>query len=118
MDLLKKLQNIRDGIKPTVVTTKTIGEVEILPMFMTERLEFMRNASATNQKDFVMLLIAMSLSDKGQRLSDSMDIDEIIAMLDPLGCTDDGISDINTLYEQANSLSKITQKDVEDAQKN
>jgi hypothetical protein len=118
MDFLKRLQSVSDQIKPTTVETKTIGSVELLPLFVSHRSEFHRSNKVEGEREFVLLMIAMSLSEKGKRLVDSLNIDEVISMLNPLGSTKDGLDDIYLLYTEANKLSKITNEDVAEAGKN
>ena len=118
MDFLKRLQSVSDNIKPTIIKTKTIGEVELLPLFVSHRSEFHRSNKKEGEREFVLLMIAMSMCEKGQRLVDTLDIDEIISYLDPLGSSKDGLEDIYLLYTESNKLSKVTNSDVEDAEKN
>lgn len=118
MDFLKRLQSASEKIKPTVIQTETLGEVELLPLFVSHRSEFHRSNKDEGTREFVLLMIAMSLASKGKRLVDSLDIDEVISMLDPLGSTKQGLDDIYLLYTEANKLSKITNTDVEEAEKN
>jgi|GEM_PF-4387675 len=118
MDFLKRLQSIADEVKPVTIETQTIGSVELLPLYVSHRSEFHRGNKKEGSREFVLLMIALSVAENGIRLVDSMDIDEVISMLDPVGKNQAGIEDITLLYDEANKLSKLTVADVEEAEKN
>ena len=114
MDMLKQLQALRDKIKPVEVETKSIGTVQLLPLFMSHRMKFHTNKDI----DMVLLTISLSIAKNGARLVDSMDEIEVMGMLDPLGCTEAGMEDILTLYNKAKEISMLGESEVEDASKN
>lgn len=118
MSLIDKLQSFRKSIEPVEIQTKTLGKVQLLPLFMEERLEFIHQANTADSKNYSLLLVAMCLADKGHRLKDSLGIEEVLGMINPLGATSDGMEDLNDLFAKANEISAVTQADVEDAQKN
>lgn len=118
MDFLKRLQSVSDKIKPTIVKTQTIGDVELLPLFVSHRSEFHRSNKKEGEREFILLMIAMSMAEKGKRLVDSLNTDEVIGLLDPMGSTKEGLEDIYLLYTESNKLSKVSVADVEDAEKN
>ncbi len=117
MSVLKKLQSIRDGVKTVSVDTETMGKVELMTPFASHRFELLKHSKAGN-KNFGLVLIAMCLVENGGRLVDSMDLDEVIQMIDVLGSDEKGQKDIETLFTAANKLSKVLSADIEEAEKN
>lgn len=118
MEFLNKLQKLNEGVKPTKVMTKKLGEVELLPMFVSHRNMFHKVDLKEGDRDFSLMMIALSLADKGKRIVDHIDLDEVIQMLDPLGKDKEGLEDIVLLFTEANKLSKVTVSEVEEAEKN
>lgn len=113
--LLNRLQALRNQVQPVTVATTELGDVQLMPLFASQRMVLMREAAKKGdaQRDVTLLLIALSMSEDGLRLADQFNLDELIAMLDPLP---DATLDL--LWDEANKLSKVTSKDVEDASKN
>ena len=114
MSLLKSLQVLRDGVKPVSVRVDSLNkDVELLPLFVSQRLQLITNSSAEKERAYALLLVALSLYENGKRLSDDMNIDELIGYIDPLPEVD-----MLKLFDAATELSKVSIVDVEDAQKN
>lgn len=118
MNLLSRLQSVRDKLKTKKIKTKTLGEVELMPLFVSQRNKLNSSEVREGSQDFILLFIAMSLAENGVRIIDSIDLEEVIATLDPVGSTKEGLEDIYDLYTEANKLSKVTVADVEEAEKN
>ncbi|MFC4699390.1 hypothetical protein ACFO4O_04355 [Glaciecola siphonariae] len=116
MTLISQLDSIRKKVKTVEVETNKLGKVTLMALFTRHRLEF--HKLSENHRDPILLMVAMSVCENGRRLVDSLDIDEVMDMLDPLGSTAEGLEDIHSLYESANDLSKVTVDDVEEAAKN
>lgn len=114
MELFKKLQAKRDSMKPEKVTLDDLGvDVEILPPLLSHRVEIINMAKGEDSSRLSFLIIAICLSEKGQRQIDALGFEEIFQNLDLLS-----EADFFKLYERCNEISKVTQKDVEDAEKN
>lgn len=104
--------------KKATVETKTIGKVDLLPMKLTSRLHIQSAAAVEGSFEHVLLVIAYSWAEKGVRLSDSMDVNELVSILDDLGMNEQGMEDLNLLFSESNKLSKSSTSDVEEAVKN
>jgi hypothetical protein len=114
MKLLQSLQALRDAVKPVSVPVKSLGKnIELLPLFVSQRIQLITNSKSENERAYALLLVALSLYENGKRLSDDMNIDELIGYIDPLP-----EDDMLKLFDAATELSKVTITDVEDAQKN
>ncbi|MFW8589817.1 hypothetical protein ACOI22_03345 [Glaciecola sp. 2405UD65-10] len=118
MDLVKRLLKHKEKTLSETVNTKTLGKVQLLPLYMSHRSEFHKKDLVEGERNFLLLMIALSAAEDGQRLVDSLSIDEVISMFDVLGQSKDGLEDLYTLYKAANNLSKVTVDDVEEAKKN
>lgn len=116
MSVLSQLQDLRKKAKTVKVKTESLGTVTLMALFTSHRLEFHREASS--HRDPLLLMIAMSICENGLRMVDSLDVDEVIALIDPLGSTEQGLEDIHSLYNAASDLSKVGVDDVEEAAKN
>lgn len=114
-DVLKALQAYTKKVKTVEVETNELGKVTLKALYTSHRLKF----HTMKGVDPLLLMIAMSLCDpKGNRYIDSLDIEEVIAMIDPLGSTESGLEDIHNLYQEASKVSALSNDDVEDAAKN
>jgi hypothetical protein len=111
MSLLSDLQKLRDGATTKSVFVQSLGrDIELLPLFMSQRFALL---DASDSKSFSLRLVALCIAEDGQRLSDSVDVEEILSYIEPLHETD-----FNDLFAAANELSKVTVSDVEEAEKN
>jgi hypothetical protein len=108
------LQKKREELQPIVVSLPDAGvDVELLPPFLSHRLQIIQNANAGNKKHFQFLIIAICLSESGVRQVDVLNEDEIIQSLDMLS-----ESDFLLLFNHCSNLAKVSQQDVKDAKKN
>lgn len=114
-DVLKALQAYKQKVKTVDVETNHLGKVRLMALFTSHRLKF----HTMKGIDPLLLMIAMSLCDaKGRRYIDTLDIEEVVAMIDPLGSSESGLEDIHNLYEAASKVSALSNDDVEEAAKN
>lgn len=114
MEFLNRCQAKREKIKPIMVELEDLGfAVEVLPPLLSHRLKLIQNEQAKDKKMYGFLVVAMCLSEKGQRQIDHLDYEEIAAGLDLLSENDFG-----KLFRKCQDISKVQMQDVEDAQKN
>ena len=116
MSLSNKLEAIRSAAKTVEVDTKKLGKVTLIELFTSHRLLFYRDEY--KNKDASLLTIALSLCENKRRLCDSIGVNEVMEMIDPLGSSNEGLEDIRVLYDAARKLSLVSDADVEDAGKN
>ena len=101
-------------MKPEAVHLDGLGlDVELMRPLLSHRSQLIANDKAKDKKIYAFLVISICLWEKGQRQIDTLGFEEIMANLDML---DEG--DFLKLFEKAQELTKATQQDVEDAQKN
>lgn len=115
-NLIKSLENCKKKVKTVDVETTELGTVTLKALFTRHRLEFHKESKVS--RDPLLLMIAMSICEDGNRLIDTLDIEEVMDMLDPLGSTAEGLEDIYNLYQAASELSKTSVSHVEEAAKN
>ncbi|WP_438863765.1 hypothetical protein [Neptunicella sp.] len=114
MSLIKKLQTLANTTATTTVRIESIGDdIELKALHLSQRLELYNKDSPLNNCSFAMVVVALSVCEKGQRLVDKLDAQEVIAFLEPIP-----IDEFTELYTAAAKLSGISKAEQEEAEKN
>ena len=114
MKFFQRLQEKREQMKPETVHLDGVGvDVQVMRPLLSHRSQLIANDKASDKKIYAFLVIAICLWENSQRQIDVLDYEEIKDSLDML---EEG--DFLKLFEKCQELTKATQQDVEDAQKN